>query len=86
MSKKFKTLFLLLIVLVILIFIFLTIDYSRLKNNNKPFFSTSFGNMYLDGGTIEYYGIFYKIIDYNKVGGYDGIKVGTWFLTYDNSL
>ena len=85
MNKKLKELIIILTILIVLIATFLTIDYLRLKNGNKPIFSISFGQ-YLDGGTKEYYGLFYKIIDYNILDGYDGIKVGTWFLRYDNSL
>ncbi len=85
MNKKLKELIIVLVVLIVLIAILLTIDYLRLSNGNKPIFSISIGH-YLDGGTKMYYGLFYKIIDYNVLDGYDGIKVGTWFLGYDSSL
>ena len=86
MNKKLKTTLLVIIILAILIGIFLSVDCYRLKDSNKPIFSINFGGQYLDGGTKVYYGLFYKIIDYNKLDGYDGVKVGTWFLSYDNSL
>lgn len=86
MNKQIKILLITLGILIILITTFITVDYFRLKNNNKPIFSINFGGQYLDGGTKVYYGLFYKIIDYNKLTGYTGIKVGTWFLSYDNSL
>ena len=38
--------------------------------------------IYLDGGTIEYFGLGYKVIDFNRLSGYDEVKVGTWFMDY----
>ena len=71
---------------VIIIFIsVLSIDIYRLKQNLEPIFCIKIG-AYSDGGTKEYLGLGYKIIDYNKLDGYDGYKVGTWFMSYDNSL
>lgn len=86
MNKKLKTLLIILVILIILITTFIIVDCLRLKANNKPIFSLNFGIQYLDGGTKEYYGLFYKIIDYKKLLGYNGIKVGPWFMRYDNSL
>ena len=60
-------------------------DICRSEQNLEPIFSIKMG-AYSDGGTKEYLGLGYKIIDYNKLGGYDGYKIGTWFMSYDNSL
>ena len=38
----------------------------------------------LDGGTIEYFGLGYKVIDFHTLAGYDDIKIGTWFMDYDD--
>lgn len=76
-------LFILIVILVLVLF--LTIDIIRVHYNSTPIFCIS-GGMYLDGGTRVYIGLGYKIIDYNKLDGYDGYKVGTWLLDYDNSL
>ena len=73
-------------ILIILLPTFIVVDYIRLKNNNKPIFSLNFGIQYLDGGTKVYYGLFYKIIDYKKTLGFNGILVGPWFMEYDDSL
>lgn len=39
---------------------------------------------YLDGGTQVYLGMGYKVIDFNTLGGYDEIKIGTWFMDIDD--
>ena len=64
---------------------FLVTDICRVEQNLEPIFSIKMG-AYSDGGTKEYLGLGYKIIDYNKMDGYDGYKIGTWFMSYDNSL
>lgn len=72
--------------MVIIIFVlFIITDIIMLKNNKKPIFSLEI-LMYEDGGTKEYLGLGYKIIDYNKLDGYDGYKISTWFMAYDNSI
>lgn len=76
------------VILISLIVIFLSIlitDVYMLENEQKPIFSMYIGG-YSDGGTTVYLGFGYKIIDYNKLDGYDGYKIGTWFMQYDNSL
>lgn len=39
-----------------------------------------------DGGTLIYTGLGYKVIDYHKANGYDKMKLGSWFLTYEEHL
>lgn len=74
-----------LICVVILFIAVLITDICMLENDQKPIFCIQTG-AYSDGGTIVYLGFGYKIIDYNKLDGYDGYKIGTWFIQYDNSL
>ncbi len=81
-SKSSAIIFVCLVVIFISV---LSIDIYRLEQNLEPIFSIKMG-AYSDGGTKEYLGLGYKIIDYNKLGGYDGYKIGTWFMSYDNSL
>ena len=38
----------------------------------------------MDGGTIEYLGLGYKVIDFNTISGYDDIKIGTWTMKYSD--
>ena len=40
--------------------------------------------MLADGGTIEYFGLGYKVIDFHTVAGFDDIKIGSWFMDYDD--
>lgn len=65
--------------------IFLIADIIMLEKGNEPIFCICYGQ-YLDGGTKEYYGLGYKIIDYEILDGFDGYKVGTWFMSCDDSL
>lgn len=39
-----------------------------------------------DGGTIIYTGLGYKVIEYHKANGYDTMKIGSWFLKYEEHL
>ena len=85
MSKNIKSIIICLSIIIFTALLFLAIDCFRLTNNQKTIFSMSLGQ-YLDGGTKEYYGLGYKIIDYNIIDGYKGFKIGTWFLEYDNNI
>ena len=35
-------------------------------------------------GTIEYYGIGYKVIDFNSIDGFNKMKIGTYFMDYED--
>lgn len=83
--KPSKKEFVFLLVVLGLVLTFLITDIVMLEKGNEPIFCVSFGQ-YLDGGTKEYYGLGYKIIDYNILDGFDGYKLGTWFMTYNNNL
>ena len=85
MFKTTKTTVVCLTVIILIVLLLLAIDCFRIANNEKPIFCLSFGQ-YLDGGTREYYGLGYKIIDYNILDGYKGFKIGTWFLKYDSNV
>lgn len=73
------------LIIILLFILFITVDIVRVHYNSVPIFCITSGT-YLDGGTKVYIGLGYKIIDYNKLDGYDGYKVGTWLLNYDVSL
>lgn len=90
MKKKMKVICIAIIGLVILGIVFGIVDVNRAKNDLKPIFSINIG-IYMDGGTAEYYGLGYKIIIYNKInnvyeGRYQAVKVGTWFMSYEDGL
>ena len=92
--KIFKKIIMIIFVLIVLIIIFATVDYNRVKNGEQPIFSKATGTL-MDGGTVEYTGFGYKIIDYHKmlptwvyaeIGAqeplyYDDVKIGTWFMS-----
>lgn len=92
--KIFKKIIMIIFVLIVLIIIFATVDYNRVKNGEQPIFSKKTGTL-MDGGTVEYTGFGYKIIDYHKllpmwvhteIGTseslyYDDVKIGTWFMS-----
>ena len=40
--------------------------------------------MIKDGGTIEYFGLGYKVIDFHTLAGFDDIKIGTWLMDYND--
>ena len=85
-TTKLTTTDKLILLIVLLIFVlFISIDIIRVHNNLVPIFCITAGT-HLDGGTKEYIGLGYKIIDYNKIDGYSGYKVGTWLLNYDKDI
>lgn len=68
MQKVLKILLVILIIIIILGVLFFLVDYTRTKKGEKPIFCISNpAGIYKDGGTIEYYGIGYKIIDFNML-------------------
>lgn len=89
MKKVFKiigiVLGILLVLLVILGIIFFSIDYNKVKNNERPIFciKNPAGNI-ADGGTVEFFGLGYKVIDFHTLAGYDEIKIGSWFMDYND--
>ena len=85
MKKFLKVVAGILGIIVVLGIVFFTVDYNRVKNQEKPIFcikSPSGGIM--DGGTIEYLGLGYKVIDFHTIAGFDDIKIGTWFMDYND--
>ena len=85
MKKGVKILATMLGILLLLALLFAWIDFSRVQQGKSPLFSFRIA-VYKDGGTKEYLGLGYKIIDYHKVNCYEKAHIGTWFLAYDNNL
>ena len=68
MKKAIKVILIILIILIILGTTFFLVDYARVQNKQKPIFCISNpAGTYKDGGTKEYYGLGYKIIDFNML-------------------
>lgn len=88
----------LILVIVLIWTIFFSIDYIRVKNQKLPIFCTKLFGLfsYQDGGTIEYIGLGYKVIDFHKiVGGYSGWGevykleekyICPWFVSYEEAF
>ncbi len=88
----------LILVIVLIWTIFFSIDYIQVKNQKLPIFCTKLFGLfsYQDGGTIEYIGLGYKVIDFHKiVGGYSGWGevykleekyICPWFVSYEEAF
>lgn len=85
MKKILKVFGVILGIIVILGAIFFIVDYNRVQKQEKPIFciENPAGEI-SDGGTIEYFGLGYKVIDFHTLAGFDDIKIGTWFMTYND--
>lgn len=83
MKKKIKIILLIIVIIAVLGIIFYSVDSNRAKNNQKPLFCIKTGIL-SDGGTIEYLGIGYKVIDFHTLAGFDDVKIGTWSMDYDD--
>ena len=83
MKKKLKIIGIIVAIIIILGVIFFTIDYDRVKKQETPIFCIKTAT-FLDGGTTEYIGLGYKVIDFNKLNGYDEIKIGALFMDLDD--
>ena len=78
MKKYLKVIGVILGVIVILGIIFFAVDYARVQKQEKPIFCIQNpAGIINDGGTIEYFGLGYKVIDFHTLAGFDDIKIGT---------
>ena len=84
MKKVLIIIGIILIVLIVLALTFFGVDYFRVQNQEKPLFVIKTDEVN-DGGTIIYTGLGYKVIDYNRLDGYDEIKIGSLFMKYEDS-
>ena len=85
MNKNIRIICVCLIVIVIAGIIFFIVDYNRVKNNLRPVFCIENPiSAVKDGGTVEFLGLGYKVIDFHTVAGFDDIKIGTWFMNYND--
>ncbi len=85
MKKDTKILCIVLAIIIALGIIFFIFDYNRVKNNETPIFCINSAT-YRDGGSKEYLGLGYKVIDFNRTNGYDVMKIGTWFMNYEDFI
>lgn len=83
--KKVKVILIVLAVIIALALTFFIVDYNRAMKQKTPIFCIK-ASVLRDGGTVEYFGLGYKVIDFNTLEGYDEIKIGTWFMQYNNVI
>ena len=85
MKKLLKVIGIVLGIIVVLGMVFFIVDYNRVQKQEKPIFciQNPDGGI-MDGGTIEYFGLGYKVIDFHTLAGFDDIKIGTWFMDYND--
>ena len=85
MKKGLKILFIIVGIIVTLGIVFFAVDYNRVQKQEKPIFCIQNpAGIIKDGGTIEYFGLGYKVIDFHTLAGFDDIKIGTWFMDYND--
>ena len=72
------------IVIVVLILMVVTDVICVNKFNVGPYFAIK-TKTYKDGGSKEYYGLGYKVIEYNEFEGRKGKTIGTWKLEYNTN-
>lgn len=83
MKKGVKIVGIILGIIIALGIIFFAIDYNRARNNEQPMFCVQIDEVN-DGGSKIYLGLGYKVIDFNTLSGFDDVKIGTWFMNYDD--
>ena len=85
MKKMLKVIGIVLGIIVILGIVFFAIDYNRVQKQEKPIFCIQNpAGVIKDGGTIEYFGLGYKVIDFHTLAGFDDMKIGTWLIDYND--
>ena len=83
MKKVLKLIVAIILAIVILGGVLFLIDCSAINSGKKPKFAVTV-NQLDDGGTTEYIGLGYKIIDFNMLNGYDEMKIGSWFMNAED--
>lgn len=83
--KTVRNLFLTVIIVSILLSTMIIADLNYVLKNQKPVFCF-IKNTYEDGGTIEYVGFGYKIINYNATYGRQDVVFGSIFKAYDPQI
>ena len=78
-----KIILIVVFLIIALAIIFFIVDYNRVQKQEKPIFCVleSAAN---DGGTKIYIGLGYKVIDFHTKAGFDDIKIGSWFMEYND--
>lgn len=87
MKKRLIGVLIIILIIILVAVTFFVVDKIRAENGEKPIFCIKNpAGTILDGGTIEYFGLGYKVIAYNKLNGYNKIHIGLWSMEYDDAL
>lgn len=71
-------------ILIIVGLIFFAVDYSRVTNNTPPIFCIKTAP-HIDDGSIEYFGLGYKVNNYLDSASPNTVfRIGTWFMKFNN--
>ena len=73
------------VVVIILLATMIIADFNYVLHSEKPIFCF-IKNTYEDGGTVEYVGFGYKIIDYNVLDGRQDIVLGSILKKYEPQI
>lgn len=83
--KRTKMIINIFFIVILIIIAMISIDIVRVaKYDKRPLFAIN-TKTYKDGGTKEYIGLGYKVIDYYQLQGRRDIEIGTWNLKYNNN-
>lgn len=83
MKKVLRVILIILAIIVLLAVIFFGVDYSRVNKGKQPMFCI-LKNEVNDGGTKIYLGLGYKVIDFHTLTGFNAVKIGNWFMKYED--
>lgn len=84
-EKKIKKISTIIMIIIIVIGILVTTDILLVSKAHIGPFLAIRTKVHDDGGTKEYYGLFYKVIKYNQKVGRRDTVIGSWFLKYDTT-
>lgn len=86
MSRKtVKNLLIFCVVAIVILATMIIADFNYVLQNQTPIFCFV-RNVYEDGGTVEYIGLGYKIVDYNVMHGRQDVDLGSIFKRYDPQI
>lgn len=83
MKKYLKYIGIIISLIVVIGIMFFVIDFNRVKNEQNPIFCIR-TRIYEDGGTREFLGLGYKVIDFHTINGFYETKIGSYFMKYED--
>ena len=83
MKKYLKYIGIVISLVALLGIIFFAMDFCRVNNKKNPIFCIK-TKVYEDGGTREFLGLGYKVIDFHTINGFYETKIGSYFMKYED--